>query len=140
MSRKLKLSLMMNSSQCQSMPLDISIQWESELLPSVDQQKKLDLQGYDTPSPDILLRQNIFFHRSRKSPNLCPNFTQAQRQISTVATRTHLIVAMGLSWPVATVTMRHSSDRWPRCQRHIKLVATGESMSISTKEHSSDEQ
>jgi hypothetical protein len=31
-------------------------------------------------------------------------------QTGIVATRTHLTIAMGLSWPVAIMTMRHNSD------------------------------
>jgi hypothetical protein len=58
-------------------------------------------------------------------------------RMGTVATRPHnghvavlhilnTTVAMGLSWPVATVTIWHSSDGRPRCQRRVKLVAMGE--------------
>jgi hypothetical protein len=34
----------------------------------------------------------------------------------TIATPPHFIVGMSLIWPVATVVMRHSSNRWLRCQ------------------------
>jgi hypothetical protein len=38
----------------------------------------------------------------------------------------HLIVSTGLSWPIATVTMWHSSDEWPWHQRYMKSVVAGE--------------
>jgi hypothetical protein len=32
---------------------------------------------------------------------------------------------MGLNWSITTVIMCRNSDGWPRCQRPVKLVATG---------------
>jgi hypothetical protein len=53
-------------------------------------------------------RDNIFF--CVMNPNLV---LHALLQTCTVATRTYLIVVTGLSWPVAIVIMRHSSDGRP---------------------------
>jgi hypothetical protein len=45
----------------------------------------------------------------------------------TVAKRTHFTVALGLNWPVTTVTMCHTSDKRPWRQRLMNSVVTGES-------------
>jgi hypothetical protein len=44
----------------------------------------------------------------------------------TVATQPKFTIAAGLIWPIATVVMHRSSDRWHRRQRPVNLVAMGE--------------
>jgi hypothetical protein len=62
-------------------------------------------------------------------------------QIGIVITRTHLTVAMCLSWPIATVTMRLSSDG--RLVAHEVSSDERKIMSstlVATEEHSSNGQ